>query len=110
MFNNNPEVTPHDAATRAEGTLLIDVREPDEWTAGHAPGAIHIPLGTLTATAVSVGVSVMCICRTGGRSSKATTILRKGGVNAANVTGVMTAWAEADLPVVRDDATFGIVA
>lgn len=51
----------------------------------------------------------MCVCRSGGRSSKATTMLREAGINAANVTGGMTAWSEARLPVIRDDGTAGTV-
>lgn len=109
MSDPNPEITPSDAADRPTGTLLIDVRENDEWAAGHAPNATHIPLGTLTADAVPAGATVMCVCRSGGRAGKATTILCEAGINAANVTGGMTAWSEAGLPVVRDDGAPGAV-
>ena len=37
------------AAEVPADVLLVDVREPEEWTAGHAPGAVHIPLGQLGA-------------------------------------------------------------
>ena len=109
MSDANPEITPHDAAERPDDTVLIDVREHDEWAAGHAPNATHIPLGTLAADSVPAGASVMCVCRSGGRSTKATTMLRDAGINAANVTGGMTAWSDAGLPVIRDDDQPGAV-
>jgi len=109
MSDPNPEIAPCDAAQRSGATMLIDVREHDEWTAGHAPDAIHIPLGTLTAASIPRDVEVMCVCRSGGRSSAATTILREAGLNAVNVTGGMAGWSAAGLPIVREDGQPGRV-
>ena len=55
------------AAEVPADALLVDVREPDEWTAGHAPGAVHIPLGQLGAryTEIPQGGRVYVICRAG---------------------------------------------
>lgn len=108
-MNANPEITPADAATRPAGVMLLDVREHDEWNAGHAPGAHHIPLGELHPKAIPTGTSVMCACRAGGRSSSATSMLRSAGIDAKNITGGMNAWSAAGLPVVRDDGQPGTV-
>lgn len=109
MTDTNPETTPADAAQRPDDIVLIDVREIDEWDAGHAPGATHIPLGALRPEAIPAGASVLCVCRSGGRSGKATAMLRSAGVDATNVTGGMNAWSAAGLPVVRDDGHPGSV-
>lgn len=91
--------------------MLLDVREPDEWAAGHAPGAIHIPLAEVGATAARFeGREVLAVCRSGGRSAKAAETLAQAGIEVRNVAGGMTAWAAAGLPVMRDDGTPGAVA
>jgi len=81
---------------------VIDVREPHEWEAGHAAGAIHIPLGDLPARLgeVPLGVPVHVICAAGGRSLQGAAFLEQHGVDAINVTGGMTAWHQAGLPSV----------
>ncbi|MEU9763604.1 rhodanese-like domain-containing protein [Streptomyces sp. NPDC047985] len=84
--------------------VLLDVRESHEWQAGHAPGAIHLPLATLIADAVLPAEArsrpVVVICRSGHRSRRAAELLRAGGVEAVDVTGGMREWAEEGLPVV----------
>ncbi|MBK5222832.1 MAG: rhodanese-like domain-containing protein [Acidimicrobiia bacterium] len=104
-----PETTPADAHARAEGDVLLDVREIDEWAAGHAPGATHVPLSRLTPDVVPSGTTVLCVCRSGGRSGKATEALREVGIDAVNVAGGMNTWAAAGLPVVRADGQPGTV-
>ena len=104
-----PETTPDTAHNRPDTQVLLDVREADEWAAGHAPGATHVPLSRLTPDTVPAGATVLCVCRSGGRSGKATEALRKLGLDAINVAGGMTAWAAAGLPVVRDDGQPGSV-
>ena len=106
------EVTPQDAAgLREKGAVLLDVREPDEWAAGHAPDAIHVPLaGVSDAAARFAGREVLAVCRSGGRSAKAAETLAQAGIEVRNVAGGMTAWAAAGLPVMRDDGTPGAVA
>lgn len=102
------EVGPEDAAELvAAGAYLLDVREPEEWEAGHAPGANHIPLGELGARwgELPEGRIVVCVCRMGGRSARAAEALKGVGVEAYNLTGGMTAWAAASLPVVADGGT-----
>jgi rhodanese-related sulfurtransferase len=103
------ETTPSAASDRPADHVLLDVREIDEWSAGHAPGALHVPLSRLASESVPAGATVLCICRSGGRSGKATDALRRAGVDAVNVAGGMNAWSAAGLPVVRDDGRPGIV-
>jgi rhodanese-related sulfurtransferase len=91
--------------------VLVDVREGDEWAAGHAPGAVHVPLGEVSNAASRFdGQQVLTVCRSGGRSAKAAEILEGVGVDVRNVAGGMPAWAEAGLPVVRDGGAVGAVA
>ena len=108
-MNTDPECTPLDAAHRREGVVLLDVREQDEWDAGHAPGALHIPLGDLRPEMIPADTAVMCMCRSGGRSGNATSMLRAAGIDAVNVSGGMNAWSVAGLAVVRDDGQPGTV-
>ncbi len=106
------DVAPQEVDALCEqGALLLDVREDDEWAAGHAPGAVHMPLAGVTdATAQFAGRQVLAVCRSGGRSGKAAATLAEAGVEVRNVAGGMSSWAEAGLPVVRDDGSPGSVA
>jgi rhodanese-related sulfurtransferase len=92
-----------DAWRRHEhGALLIDVREPDEWRAGHAPGAQHIPLGSLARRLPELprDRDVLLVCRSGNRSGSARGLLARNGFpRAFNVAGGMLAWARAGLPI-----------
>jgi rhodanese-related sulfurtransferase len=110
MFRRTrPDASPTDAHARPAGTSLLDVREDDEWDAGHAPGATHVALGKLRADALPVAAQVLCICRSGARSARAAEALRAAGIDATNVAGGMSAWVAAGLPVVRDDGGPGVV-
>ncbi len=73
---------------------LLDVREHEEWQAGHAPGAVHIPLHELAQRAGEVPQErpVYVVCRSGGRSAQAVQALNDAGWQATNVTGGMQAW------------------
>jgi rhodanese-related sulfurtransferase len=96
-----PQVTPSRArALLDDGALLLDVREDDEWSAGHAAGAMHVPLGQVGSVELPRDRSVVVVCRSGGRSSKAVTALSATGVQAVNFEGGMTAWAAAGFPMV----------
>lgn len=99
-----PAVEPDEARRRQRaGALLIDVREPDEWRSGHAPGARHIPLGRLASQldALPADRELLFVCRSGNRSGAATELAARAGRSATNVSGGMTAWAQAGLPVER---------
>jgi rhodanese-related sulfurtransferase len=94
------------------GALLLDVREPDEWDAGHAPEAAWIPMGAIAARQGELpgDRDIVVVCRSGVRSAKVTTALRQAGFEASNLTGGMQAWAAAGLPVVTDAGGDGVVA
>lgn len=106
------DVSPQEAVgLREQGAVLVDVREADEWAAGHAPGAVHVPLAEVSdATARFADQEVLAVCRSGGRSAKAAELLAAAGIEVRNVDGGMSSWAAAGLPVVRDDGSAGVVA
>jgi rhodanese-related sulfurtransferase len=89
--------------------LLIDVREDDEWAAGHAPEATHMALGRLSPEGVAGDQVVITVCRSGVRSAWAAAQLQAAGLHARNLTGGMKAWSAAGLPVCRDDGSPGTV-
>lgn len=89
---------------------LIDVREDDEWAAGHAPQATHRPLGDLDPASFRPDQEIIAVCRSGRRSAGAADQLRRAGLTAHNLVGGMQAWAAAGLPVRRDDGSPGTVA
>jgi rhodanese-related sulfurtransferase len=93
----------------AAGASLLDVREGYEWDAGHAAPAEHLPMGELALDRLPEGRPLLVICHVGGRSAVATEALMRAGVQAANVTGGMDAWARAGLPVVTDSGAPGRV-
>nr|WP_283139607.1 rhodanese-like domain-containing protein [Rhizohabitans arisaemae] len=93
-----------DAASVPDGAYLLDVREHDEWQAGHAPTAVHIPLGELGVRLDEVPKDrgVYLICRSGVRSAHAAAHMAQGGWTAINVEGGMQAWAAAGRPMISD--------
>lgn len=96
---------------RAAGARIVDVREADEWNAGHLPDAIHIPLGDLGARIGEIDAArlTVFVCRSGNRSGTAAAALAPRGYDVANLIGGMGACARAGLPVVRDDGRPGRV-
>ncbi len=91
------------SAVPDEGWIL-DVREDDEWAAGHVPGATHIPLGELGQRTAEIpsDQKVYVICRSGHRSGRATQALDGAGWQAVNVTGGMQQWAAQGRTMVTD--------
>ena len=90
------------ARTAAGEVVLLDVCEDHEWVAGRAAQALHVPLSRLTADDVPEDRPVLVVCRVGGRSAQAVTVLAGLGRDVTNVTGGMLAWEAAGLPVVAD--------
>ena len=91
------------AALRDAGAFVLDVREPDEWAAGHIPGAILIPLGQLEDRFGEVprDRTIVTVCRSGNRSAEGRDILRQAGLTAVtSMDGGMNDWTAAGLPVV----------
>jgi rhodanese-related sulfurtransferase len=94
-----------------EGAFLLDVREADEWAAGHAPEATWIPMGELQSRIDDVprDRTVVAICRSGARSLAVAGALRGAGIDAVNLAGGMRAWAGEDYEVVAADGLPGTV-
>jgi rhodanese-related sulfurtransferase len=86
------------------GVYLLDVREDDEWAAGHAPDAVHIPVGTLNQRAAEIPQDheIYVICRSGARSAYAAHALAGAGWRTVNVADGMTGWAVAGRPMVSE--------
>jgi rhodanese-related sulfurtransferase len=98
MRPNVPEVEVSDIPDAADRPpYILDVREPDEWGAGHIDSAQHIPMMELPARLEELPKDerVYVVCRGGGRSSRATAFLTEHGVDAVNVAGGMKAWKAA---------------
>lgn len=88
-----------------DDALVIDVREPQEWAAGHAAGAVHIPLGDIPARLdeiPSTDASLPIVCRSGGRSERAAQWLLQQGFDVVNVRGGMRAWHDAGKAMTTD--------
>lgn len=87
------------------GALILDVREQDEWDAGHIEGAVHIPLADVPARLDEVpdDERLIVVCRSGGRSARAVAWLGENGYDATNLAGGMGAWADAGRPMVSTD-------
>jgi rhodanese-related sulfurtransferase len=86
-----------------EGLLVLDVREDDEWEAGHVEGSLHIPLMDLGERYVEVGSGQMLVvCRSGHRSEQATAYLVQQGFDAVNLEGGLMAWHAAGRPLVTE--------
>jgi len=106
-------ITPEEAAARVRSgkAMLLDVREPEEWDAGHVAEAVHIPRGWLELVAdpdtehyderFDVEKPIVVHCAKGNRSSLAAVTLNEMGYQAANVEGGFEAWEGAGLTVER---------
>ena len=83
-----------------EDVTVLDVREPEEWAAGHVEGALHIPLGLLPERAHEVpGGRVLVVCKVGGRSAQAA---MWQGHETINLAGGMLEWQAAGRPMVSE--------
>ncbi|MDT0169136.1 rhodanese-like domain-containing protein [Pseudarthrobacter sp. BRE9] len=85
--------------------VILDVREDYEWVAGHADGALHIPMDQIPARLgeLDPDEDIYVICRTGGRSLRAAQWLTGHGYTAINVAGGMDQWLESGKPLVSDN-------
>lgn len=90
---------------------ILDVREDYEWVAGHAGGALHIPLDQIPARLDELDPDddLYVICRTGGRSYRAVQWLVGQGYTATNVAGGMDMWFETGRPMVSENGLKPVV-
>lgn len=103
------EVEPRNAdEALQQADLLIDVREPDEYRAGHVPGAVNIPRGLLEFRMSSApeyeprDKKIVIYCKTSGRAALAAVALQDMGyLSVLSIAGGMDAWQAAGKPVVQ---------
>jgi rhodanese-related sulfurtransferase len=86
-----------------EGLAVLDVRQTDEWVAGHIEGAVHIPLHELMARYDEVpDAQLLVVCTVGARSGHAAAYLRHQGRDAVNLAGGLLDWVAAGRPMVSE--------
>lgn len=90
--------------------VLIDVREADEFAAGHLPGAIHVSRGLLefklsgTPALTARDLKVVLYCKTSGRAALAASVMQEMGyLDVVSIGGGFDAWAAAGKPVVKPE-------
>ena len=87
-----------------ERAVVVDVREPEEFAAGHVTGAKNVPLNQLeeklAAAVKNKTVPLLLVCATGARAQRAVATAKKLGYEQAQaVAGGLKSWKEANLPV-----------
>jgi len=94
----------------AEADVLVDVREADEFAAGHLAGAMHVSRGLLefkfTANPVlqARDLKIVLYCKTSGRAALAASTLQEMGYqNVQSIAGGFDAWVGAGKPVVKPE-------
>ena len=91
------------ASMQADDAFVLDVREPDEWAAGHIEGATLIPLGELASRVAEVPTDreIVVVCRSGNRSAQGRDILLDAGrTGVTSMAGGMNDWIAAGKPYV----------
>jgi rhodanese-related sulfurtransferase len=108
----NPMISEMPASGVPDNAWLLDVREPQEWVAGHVPGARHIPLGQVSARTAEIpqDEAIYVICRSGARSARVAQALAGAGWQAVNVAGGMQDWAVAGRPMIAESGAAPVVA
>lgn len=87
-----------------QGAVLIDVRESDEFAAGHAEGAVHLSKGVIELgieeAVPNTSTPIICYCGGGSRSALAADNLQKMGyTNVASMAGGFRSWKNEGLPM-----------
>lgn len=98
-----PAVTPAQVPADA---YILDVREDDEWRAGHPPGAHHLPMMQVPSRVAEIprDADVVVACRVGARSAQVVTYLRAAGLDrVSNLDGGLIGWVAAGRPLVSED-------
>ncbi|HEM5071509.1 TPA: rhodanese-like domain-containing protein [Streptococcus suis] len=94
IFSNSDSlpITDVEQAIQSSNTVLLDVREIDEFAGGHIPQAINQPLSQLDQFKGDKTKNYLIICQSGMRSQRATEYLKSQGYQASNIKGGMNAW------------------
>lgn len=92
--------------------LVVDVREQDEWTAGHIAEAVHIPLMQVPQRVDDIPSDrpILVVCKVGARSAQAAGFLQTQGRDVVNLAGGMIAWEASGRPMVADGGGDPVVA
>jgi len=100
-----PKIT---VAEIADGAIIVDVREDDEWAAGRIEGSVHVPMNsvpqqlTYRPEIFQSDQPLVIVCAVGGRSAHVTAWLLANGVDAVNLEGGISAWMAAGRPLASD--------
>ena len=97
---------PRTTYERRDEVQILDVRESEEWAAGHIDGALHLPMDQVPRRIDEVDRRrpVVAVCRSGRRSDKVAEYLRGQGIPAENMSGGLERWADEGLPLQDPDA------
>jgi rhodanese-related sulfurtransferase len=104
LFGGSSGLNAADAKARIDSKqplVILDVRQPDEYRAGHIAGAKLIPLNELPrrVSELPEDTDILCVCRSGSRSGTAVGQLTRAGYTAINLQGGMISWQSAGYPV-----------
>jgi len=96
-----PTVSAHTVPADA---VLLDVREVDEWVAGHVEGAVHVPMNEVPQALdrLDHDDEIVVVCKVGSRSAYVAAWLNQQGFRASNLDGGLIAWAGAGRPLVSE--------
>jgi rhodanese-related sulfurtransferase len=95
----------------SDDATILDVREDDEWAAGHVAGSTHVPMSQIVHRVADVPTAdpLLVVCRVGARSEQVAGWLRSQGRDAHNLAGGLLSWSAAGRPLVTDAGTPGVV-
>ncbi|MDP4689564.1 MAG: rhodanese-like domain-containing protein [Candidatus Nanopelagicales bacterium] len=95
-----PTMTVTELSTRVSDMAIVDVRETFEYSSGHVPGAINIPMSTIPVRLQDLPEGDVCIiCESGGRSWQVAAFLAQRGIVVTNVEGGTGAWRYEGFPI-----------
>jgi rhodanese-related sulfurtransferase len=101
-----PSIPTTSAGDIPADAFILDVREDDEWAAGHAPDALHVPMMQIPSRLEDIPVDrdVVVVCRVGGRSAQVVAFLQQNGMDRTiNLDGGMQSWAASGRPMTSED-------
>jgi rhodanese-related sulfurtransferase len=104
-MSSQPNVPVVTVSELPDDAVMVDVREQNEWDAGHAPEAVFIPMGDLPSQLGELPIGegpLAVVCRSGNRSGRVVAWLAQQGIDAVNVAGGMQAWNAAGKPMVAE--------
>lgn len=93
LFSGVPTISTNELSNKlSQKPVLLDVRTPSEYRAGHIAAAKNVPLNKIDQYQQKMTETIYVICQSGMRSKQAAKILKKKGYEVVNVTGGMNRW------------------